>query len=143
MSIKHTVGQFMTRHPHTIGVDQSLALAHRMMRQNGLRHLPVLEGGRLVGLLSERDLALVEASRRLDIDKATVDKAMSVEPYCVAADASLIEVAREMASQRHGSAIVLEDGNVVGIFTTVDALMALAHVLAAPVERPRARAAVH
>ncbi len=140
MSAKLTVAQFMTRSPYTIGVDQSLSLAHRMMRANQLRHLPVLAEGQLVGLVSERDLALIEASRRLDADKATVDKAMMVDPYCVSPDASLVEVARQMATQRHGSAVVVENGNVVGIFTTVDALLALAHVLDSGV-RQRARQA--
>jgi acetoin utilization protein AcuB len=142
MSTKHQVALFMTRHPHTIGVDQPLGLAHRMLRQNGLRHLPVLDDGRLVGVLSERDLALLEASRRLDLDKATVDKAMVAPAYCVAPDASLVDVVREMATRRIGSAIVVEEGRVVGIFTTVDALSALAHLLAPPAERSRPRSAV-
>jgi acetoin utilization protein AcuB len=138
MPIKHTVSQFMTRAPYTVGVDQSLSVAHRIMRAHDLRHLPVLSDGRLVGLISERDLALVEALRRLDLDKATVDKAMVREPYSVAPDASLVEVARAMASCRHGSAVVVEAGAVIGIFTTVDALLALAYVLGEG-ERPRSR----
>jgi acetoin utilization protein AcuB len=138
MSAKLTVAQFMTRSPYTIGADQPLSLAHRMMRTNNLRHLPVLAEGQLVGLVSERDLAVIEASRRLDADKATVDKAMTAEPYAVAPGAALVDVVREMAAQRHGSAVVVDGGNVVGIFTTVDALLALAHVLDGGV-RQRAR----
>lgn len=140
MAIKLTVSQFMTRAPHTVGIDQSLSVAHRIMRDHDLRHLPVLANGKLVGLISERDLALVEALRRLDIDKATVDKAMTHDPYCVSPDAPLVEVARCMAACRHGSAIVLEGDVVVGIFTTVDALLALAFVV--DTERTRQRPAM-
>jgi acetoin utilization protein AcuB len=129
MPIKHTVDQFMTRAPYTVGSDQAMSVAHRLMRTHDLRHLPVLTEGRLVGLVSERDLAIVEALRRLDLDKATVDKAMVREPYCVSPGASLVAVARAMAACRHGAAVVVDDGNVVGIFTTVDALLALACVL--------------
>jgi acetoin utilization protein AcuB len=129
MSSKHTVSQFMTRAPYTVGVDQSLSVAHRIMRAHDLRHLPVLAEGKLVGLVSERDLAIVEALRRLDLDKATVEKAMVCDPYSVGPQAPLIEVARAMAACRHGSAVVVEDGAVIGIFTTVDALLALGHVL--------------
>jgi acetoin utilization protein AcuB len=138
MPSKHTVSQFMTRAPYTVGVDQSLSVAHRIMRTHDLRHLPVLAGGKLVGLVSERDLALAEASRRLDLDKATVDKAMAADPYCVAHDASLVAVAKHMAGCRHGSAIVMDGDVVVGIFTTVDALLALAYVVGES-ERPRTR----
>ncbi|MEY4581850.1 MAG: hypothetical protein RL701_6553 [Pseudomonadota bacterium] len=50
----------MTTTPHTIGADQSLALAHTMLREHKIRHLPVRRGGSLVGMLTERDLALIE-----------------------------------------------------------------------------------
>jgi acetoin utilization protein AcuB len=129
MAIKLTVSQFMTRAPHTVGIDQSLSVAHRIMRDHDLRHLPVLAKGKLVGLVSERDLAIAEALRRLDIDKATVDKAMRSDPYCVSPDTPLVEVARSMAACRHGSAVILDGDVVVGIFTTVDALLALAYVV--------------
>ena len=56
MSAKVTVAQFMTRHPHTIGSDQPISLAHRMMRANDLRHLPVLAKDKVVGVVSIRDL---------------------------------------------------------------------------------------
>ncbi len=133
-----TVAQFMTRSPWTIGVDQPLSLAHRMMRTNHVRHLPVLAGGKLVGMVTERDLAIIEASRRLDLDKATVEKAMCTEVHCVSSDASLVDVARRMAGDRYGSAVVIDGSAVIGIFTTVDALLALAHLLDAS-ERPRHR----
>jgi acetoin utilization protein AcuB len=51
-----TVERFMTRSPLTIGQDQPLAAAHRMMREHRVRHLPVLDGGMLVGVVSQRDL---------------------------------------------------------------------------------------
>ncbi len=140
MALKLTVGQFMTRAPYTVGVDQSLSVAHRIMRDHDLRDLPVLASDKLVGLVSERDLTLVEALRRLDIDKATVDTAMQADPYRVAPGTPLVEVARCMAACRHGLAVVLDGDAVVGIFTTVDALLALAFVIDS--DRTRARQAM-
>jgi acetoin utilization protein AcuB len=140
MAIHLTVSQFMTRAPHTVGIDQSLSVAHRIMRDHDLRHLPVLANGKLVGLVSERDLVLVEALRRLDVDQATVEKAMSREPYCVAPETPLVEVVRAMAACRHGSAVILDGDVVAGIFTTVDALLALAFVV--DEDRPRSRHAM-
>jgi len=54
--MKTTIQKYMTRALHTIGQEQTLDVAHTVMRQHGIRHLPVLEGGKLVGLLSQRDL---------------------------------------------------------------------------------------
>jgi CBS domain-containing protein len=56
-----TVQKYMTTAPHSIGTDQPLARAHEMMRSLDIRHLPVLSGGQLVGMLTDRDLALIES----------------------------------------------------------------------------------
>ncbi|WP_240807022.1 CBS domain-containing protein [Polyangium spumosum] len=124
-----TVADYMTRSPHSIGFDQTLVQAHKLMREHDIRHLPVLRGGRLVGILSERDLAFVEALRDVDSAKVTVEEAMTPLPYTIAPDASLGAVAREMAEHRYGSAVVMREGHVVGVFTTTDALRALADAL--------------
>jgi acetoin utilization protein AcuB len=55
-----TIQKYMTPMPHTIGSDQSLQKAHELMREFKIRHLPVLKGGKLVGILTDRDIALVE-----------------------------------------------------------------------------------
>ena len=53
------VSAFMTPGPHTIGRDQTLAVAHRLVREHGIRHLPVLHGGKQVGDQSQRDLHFI------------------------------------------------------------------------------------
>jgi len=120
-----TVGQYMTHSPHSIGLDQPLRKAHELMRAHQIRHLPVLVGGKLVGILSERDLAFIEALRDVEPQRVTVEAAMSREPYAVTASTPLALVAREMAEHRYGSAIVMEGNHVIGVFTTTDALRAL------------------
>ena len=98
------------------------------MRHWQVRHLPVLHGGTLVGVVSERDIALVESLPGVDMDQVSVDEAMTEDPYTAATDASLSQVSTEMAERRIGAAIVVEgdDERVVGVFTTTDALRALA-----------------
>jgi acetoin utilization protein AcuB len=123
------ISKFMTPSPHSIGVEQSLSVAHAMMREHHVRHLPVLHGGKLVGLLTERDARLVESLKDVDAQQVTVEDAMSQSVYVVAPDAPLSSVAREMAEHKYGSAVVMEKGKVVGIFTTVDACSALASLL--------------
>jgi acetoin utilization protein AcuB len=120
----------MTASPHSIGVDQPLAVAHEMMRSHGIRHLPVLRAGELVGIVSQRDLYLVETLRDVDPKEATVEEAMTQSVYAVAPNESLARVARTMADKKYGCAVVIEDGDVIGIFTAVDSLRALANFLA-------------
>ena len=124
-----TIAKFMTTLPHTIRPDLSLAAADRLMREHGIRHLPVLEGGRLVGMLSQRDIRLVESFQDIDPEAVKAEEAMSQDIYEVEPTAALDAVASTMAEHKYGSAIVTQNSKVVGIFTTVDALRALAELL--------------
>lgn len=115
----------MSTTPHTIGSDQTLDKAEKMMAQHHIRHLPVLSGGNLVGILSERDIKLVESFRDVDPTKVTVEEACTPEPYIVAASTPLTEVCANMAAKRYGCALICDNHKLVGIFSWVDALNAL------------------
>jgi acetoin utilization protein AcuB len=126
---KHTVDRYMTASPVVIASDRTLAEAHQEMRAHGVRHLPVVEDRRLVGIVSQRDLYLLETLRGVDVGCERVSEAMTPNPYTTAPGTPLDEVAREMADHKYGCAVVVEGGGVVGVFTTVDALRALSAVL--------------
>jgi len=119
----------------TIGPRQPLAEAHRIMNAEGVRHLPVVEGGRLLGLLTQRDLHLVETLEAVEPDEVLVEEVMVRDVYVVDPDASLPEVLREMERRRFGSAVVVRGEQPVGMFTTSDALRALRSVLEEQEER--------
>jgi acetoin utilization protein AcuB len=123
------VKRYMTEMPHSIGSEQTLAAAHELMRKHKVRHLPVLHGGKLVGILSLRDLHLVETLQDVDPAFVRVDEAMTEAPYTVSPDADLGAVAARMADQKLGCAIVVEHDRVTGVLTTVDTLRALADAL--------------
>jgi acetoin utilization protein AcuB len=125
---KHTVQEFMTVGPVVIARGRTLSEAHRVMRERSIRHLPVVEAGRLVGVVSQRDLYLLETLQGVDPATETVEEAMTRETYSVPPDAPLDDVAAEMAERRVGSAVVVDRGSVIGLFTTTDALRALAAV---------------
>lgn len=127
----------MTPAPQTIGSNQPLELAHKLMNEHGIRHLPVLDTGRLVGVVSQRDLHFIETLRDVDPRDVTVVEAMAERPLTVTGRTTLRRAAREMLARKVGSAVVVDArGRVTGIFTTVDALRALAAKV--PVtERPR------
>lgn len=116
---------FMTAVPHTIGRKQTLAVAQEKMRVGGVRHLPVLEGGRLEGILSQRDAYFIETLSGVTPENVLVEEAMSIEVYTVTPETPLLEMATAMADHKYGCAVVMEGNHVVGIFTTVDALRAL------------------
>src|ERR1044071_1133755 len=92
-----TIMKYMTPIPYSIGLDQKLAVAHSMMQAHRIRHLPVLSGGQLVGLLSDRDLHLIETLRDVDPEKVLVEDAMTSAPYTAAPDAPLDVVVSTMA----------------------------------------------
>jgi acetoin utilization protein AcuB len=123
------VAQFMTGNPCCIQRGAPLHDAHRVMRARHLRHLPVLDHDRLVGILSERDLYLLETLRNVDPGKEPVSEAMTEIPFTVTPDASVRAVVQEMRQQKYGSAVVVEGSRVVGIFTRTDALRALESLL--------------
>lgn len=139
----HTIDDFMTRTVHTIGTKSPLSEAHRMMNEHSIRHLPVLEGGRLAGVVSMRDLHLIETLKGVDPKEVTVEEAMSQDAYTVPPGTALAEVASAMAMHKYGSAVVAREGHVEGIFTTVDAMKALEALLssAAAETTPRRKSA--
>ncbi len=124
-----TIQKYMTTSPHTIGDDQPMSVAHRSMREHRIRHLPVLHDGKIVGLVSDRDLHLIETLQDVDPRQVEVSEAMTQDPYVVPPDAPLDQVVATMAEKKYGSAIVVQNGKVVGIFTTVDACRAFADLL--------------
>jgi acetoin utilization protein AcuB len=123
------VQKYMSTDIQTIGDEQTMLMAHRLMRQGTIRHLPVLHQGKLVGMVSDRDLNLLETLSTVDPKLVPVSEAMNANPYVVAPDASLAEVVSTMAEKKYGAAVVCDNHKVVGIFTTVDACAALATLL--------------
>src|SRR4051812_35898536 len=109
-----SVAKYMTLTPLTVGSDQTLQHAHVLMHDNDIRHLPVLRNGELVGMLTERDLALIEAFKEVDPRAATIDAAMSTHVYQVAPETPLDEVVSGMASKKYSSAVVMQNRKVVG-----------------------------
>lgn len=122
------IEKYMTNMPHTINPSMPIKVAVAMMRENNFRHLPVQEGGKLVGLISDRDIKL--ASTLHGADELTVDDVMTPDPYAVTPQTSLNHAVLEMAEHKYGCAIVQqENGKVVGIFTATDGLRVLGELL--------------
>lgn len=125
-----TVSRYMTPQPWTVCKSDGVSDAQRLMREHQVRHLPVVEGDTLVGVVSARDLHMLETLRSVDSDELTVGDTMVTDVYTVLADAPVDEVLEHMADHKVGSTVVVDQsGRVNGIFTTVDALQFFADVL--------------
>ncbi len=123
------IQKYMTYVPKSIGFDQSIAQAQDFMRKLHLRHLPVLKGGELVGILTDRDINLVMTFKDVDATTMTVEEAYTPNPYFTAPTSPLNEVVAHMAEHKFGCALVVDNGKLVGIFTETDAYKALADLL--------------
>jgi len=123
------VSRYMTKQPWTIERSASLAQAHQLMREHGIRHLPVLDNGRLIGIVSVGDLHLLETIADFELDSVDVGEAMTEHPCIVTGDMALDEVVEIMAEHKYGSVIVMGREGVEGIFTAVDVCRTLVDVL--------------
>jgi acetoin utilization protein AcuB len=114
------IADHMTKQPWSVQLDDSLGVARQMLAQREIRHLPVLDGQRIVGMVTERDLAL--AAERTG---ATAEAAMA-PAHVVELDAALADVLEEMVARRWDAVVVTSaDGIVEGIFTAMDAVRLL------------------
>ena len=122
------IEKYMTAMPHTINPIMPVKTAIQMMHENQIRHLPVQQAGKLVGVLTDRDIKL--AGTFEGAGELTVNDVMTPLPYTTTPQASLDQVVFEMAEHRYGCAVVQqENGKVVGIFTATDGLRVLGEVL--------------
>lgn len=128
--INLTVEEFTTPHPVTAGEDSGVEEMELLMREHGIRHLPIMRDGQVVGVVSQRDLAVLKG---LDLDKQLQVRAgdlMSPDPVTVSTNDTLDQVAYRMSNLKIGSVIVLDEGGgLYGIFTATDALNALIEVV--------------
>jgi acetoin utilization protein AcuB len=129
MSEALLISNVMSPCPYFIEQDHSMTAAHAIMRKHGIRHLPVCEKGKLVGVVSAGDLHLVETLDGVEPSEVPVSEAMTPEPYQVHPNALLRDVVRTMAQHKYGCALVTQGAEIVGIFTTVDALRAFGDLL--------------
>lgn len=122
------ISKYMTTSPHAINSEAPISEAMEVMHKNKIRHLPVVKAGKLFGLVSERDLQSILSFAGANPNAIKVGDVCTDQPYMTKPDAMLNEVASEMANQKMGSALVVDNGKLVGIFTATDACLALSEI---------------
>jgi acetoin utilization protein AcuB len=126
----------MTREVAVLSPETRAAEALALCRESRIRHLPVLEEGRLVGIVSDRDLrsaapALGEPGRAEALAKLRVSEVMTREVVSARPDDPIEEVANAMRERKIGCLPVLEDDALVGIITSSDVMEALVFLVGA------------
>ena len=121
------IAQYMSGAPVCIQLDAELDAAVELMERHGIRHLPVLDGTKLTGIVSDRDLGIIASILPGEKHRIRVAESMTPNPYTVTPDTPLRDVARGMADRKYGCALVVDDnGTLLGVFSTHDALRILA-----------------
>jgi CBS domain-containing protein len=129
------VKDWMSADPIVVGPETRLPEAHKLMRAANIRRLPVLQDGRLVGLVTLSDIR--EASPRsgssyniydlnFSLSVMTVGEIMAPDPVCIDVHATVPEAARLMLAHKISGLPVLEAGRLVGIITESDIFRLLA-----------------
>jgi CBS domain-containing membrane protein len=122
------VSDIMTREVISVQVDHSIHLASGVMQLKHIRHLPVLDGDSLAGLITHRDLLQAQATvlatpydaRRETSVSIPVSKIMRTNVWTVAPNTPILEAARIILDHKFGCLPVVDNGRLVGIATEVD-----------------------
>ena len=123
MPSEMAIGDVMTPSPLSVSPEEKLLAAQQLMNEHKIRHLPVVEENKPVGILSERDVNVAISVHKdsQKLEELTVEDIAASNPYQVEIDTSLSEVANHMAAHSIGSVVITRDGVLDGIFTATDA----------------------
>jgi acetoin utilization protein AcuB len=135
-----TVNDLMTVIPSTVTPNTSLRNILGIMKSEGCRQLPVLDNGKLVGIITDRDVRLIMNSpvtlhgRWQDeelLDKVTAESCMTPNPITVSPQTPLSHAAEILSIYKFGALPVVEEETLVGIISVTDFLKYVAKELAA------------
>ena len=126
-----TVNDLMTVIPYTVTPSTTLRQVVELMKTEGCRQLPVLDGGKLIGIVTDRDIRLVMNSpmvlhgRWQDeelLDNVSADSCMTANPMTVAPETPAYQAAKMLSLYKFGALPVVDDDLLVGIITVTDFL---------------------
>ncbi len=120
------VRDWMSRKLVTVPVEHSIGQVARLMQAQGIRHVLIMDGDRLAGIVSNRDVRglLTEAESHV-LPGFAITRVMTENPVTVSPEAALTDAARAMLERKIGALPVVEGDRPIGILTKSDALEAL------------------
>ena len=112
------VRELMTTEPITVEPDATLGEVATLMKQEDCGSIPVVEAGRLVGIVTDRDIVIRGVAGGTDPNTQRVSTIMSADPVTIGADDDVTEAEKVMADRQIRRLPVIEDGRLVGIIVT-------------------------
>ena len=128
MSGELKISDYMTKTPNSIEPHQTISEARKRMKKLGCEHLPVLSGGQIVGIISDRDILFVCGRQSEEDSEIWVGDVMITQVIKLDVSTSLNEVVNTMLANKIGSVLLTKSGKLEGIFTETDALGLLAEL---------------
>ena len=115
-----TVKDVMTSRPTSVASDETVVEAARRMLSEDVGSLPVVDGEKLVGMVTDRDLVLQVLARDLDPHKVPVSDVCSEEPVTATPEEPIDDALQRMASEQVRRLPVVQGGKLVGILAQAD-----------------------
>lgn len=134
------VRDWMSPKPHTLGPDATLGDAVGVMSRHQIRHLPIVDDGRVVGIISDRDVKMALGPDAVNLSLAEIDPRqangalawfMTDDALTVQAEATLADAGALLLEHRIGALPVLDGDQLVGVLSVIDVLRAALPLLAA------------
>jgi CBS domain-containing protein len=116
------IEDWMSKPVRRVTKDISLRKAIKLMDENNIGVLPIVENDKPIGVITERDILRRVVAKGLDLDKKTVEDIMTKNPITIEHDASILEVTRLMSENNFRRLLVVKSGKLVGVVTAKDVI---------------------
>ena len=130
MKKREPISNIMTPNPIVLNLNDGLAQAEYLFKKHKMRHLPVVKGDQILGIISMTDLARISSVDSYDPDNFSIDTSIyelfSLEqimvrnPKCIDPDLTIKEAAQQFLEAEYHALPVVDDNKLVGILTTTD-----------------------
>lgn len=115
---------YINKEPVSIHCEETLVKAENLMMMKNCRHLPVTEKGKVIGVISDRDLKILNCMNNLPREEKKLKDILNPEFYTVEIDTNIADVVKKIYNERIDYALVMKNGNFIGIITHIDILQA-------------------
>lgn len=128
MKKRESVTKIMSKDLITLQMNEGLAKAEMLFKENRVRHIPIVKGDKIEGMLSQTDLMRISFVDNYDLqsvdttiyDMLSLEQVMVRNPVCVTTEHTIKDVAEELATREFHALPVVEDEKLVGIVTSTD-----------------------
>jgi len=118
MEVAMKVKELMTQDPATLGPNATIGEAATLMKQEDCGSIPIVDDGRLVGIVTDRDIVVRAIAAGKEPKRTRISEIMSADPITVRPDDSVDEAEQAMRERQVRRLPVVEDGRLVGIIVT-------------------------